>query len=177
MKYKQFTLLTRIDYPKVAIFQRDFRQYGAVVVMVLSFDGTNGQLSALDGRFSESIILRHLTDYLNPTLHAKPKIYITEANRTGPVVFMNRQFQHSLPLEEHHQDVLSFHLPCNYYGTIKRRPLLLLCDNINSMADTSDFVSILKKTVEDATKTIGLFEDVPIELSNTLSKEMRLAKS
>ncbi|KAI8426445.1 hypothetical protein MSG28_005273 [Choristoneura fumiferana] len=59
----------------------------------------------------------------------------------------------------------------------KRRPLLLLCDNINSMADTSDFVSILKKTVEDATKTIGLFEDVPIELSNTLSKEMRLAKS
>ncbi|XP_073947404.1 uncharacterized protein [Choristoneura fumiferana] len=71
---------SQLDQKCQEFFQRDFRQYGAVVVMVLSFDGTNGQLSALDGRFSESIILRHLTDYLNPTLHAKPKIYITEVD-------------------------------------------------------------------------------------------------
>lgn len=164
-----------IDNKCQEFFQENFTEYGAVIVVVLTFDGTAGQLSALDGRFSESIILRHLTDNLNSTLLGKPKIYITEANR---IISSENGFRLiSVSLEEH-QDILGFHLPTMEHQSMIRRPLLLLCDNIKHMADTHDFATILKKSAENiANEANSAFVDNPIEYCNKLTKEMILARS
>ncbi|XP_063535301.1 uncharacterized protein LOC134745237 [Cydia strobilella] len=156
-------------------FQQNFTEYGAVIVVVLTFDGTTGQLSALDGRLSESIILRHLTDNVNPTLLTKPKIYITEANRIISSENGLRLISISL---EGHQDVLGFHIPTMEHQSMIRRPLLLICDNIKKMADTHDFATILKKSAEDiAAEANSVFVDNPIEYCNKFTKEMILARS
>ncbi|XP_063363572.1 uncharacterized protein LOC134652331 [Cydia amplana] len=156
-------------------FQQNFTEYGAVIVVVLTFDGTTGQLSALDGRFSESIILHHLTDNLNPTLLSKPKIYITEANRIISSENGLRLISISL---EGHLDVLGFHLPTMEHQSMIRRPLLLICDNIKNMADTQDFATILKKSADDiSTDANSVFVNNPIEYCNKFTKEMILAKS
>ncbi|XP_063382130.1 uncharacterized protein LOC134668620 [Cydia fagiglandana] len=157
-------------------FEQNFTEYGAVIVVVLTFDGTTGQLSALDGRLSESIILRHLTDNLNPTLLGKPKIYITEANRIISSENGLRLISISL---EGHQDVLGFHIPTTMeHQSMIRRPLLLMCDNIKNMADNHDFATILKKSAEDiAAEPNFVFVDNPIEYCNNFTKEMILARS
>ncbi|XP_063623860.1 uncharacterized protein LOC134795860 [Cydia splendana] len=157
-------------------FQQNFTEYGAVMVVVLTFNGTTGQLSALDGQLSESIILRHLTDNLNPTLLGKPKIYITEANRIISSENGLRLISISL---EGHQDVLGFHIPKTMeHQSMIRRPLPLICDNIKNMADNHDFATILKKSAEDiAAEANPVFVDNPIEYCNNLTKEMILARS
>ncbi|XP_073956018.1 uncharacterized protein isoform X2 [Choristoneura fumiferana] len=150
-------------------FSRDLSAVGAVAVVVLARAGEAGLVAARAQRCHESALLRWLTDDQPAALRGKPKIYITEANRTGVTADTGC---YSLPLNKYHDlDVLGIHIPVLIDG--ESHPLKILCEQLGS----ADFLDAVYTAAHSAEITFPELKDHPIQVTSTLQMQLRLEKA
>uniref|UniRef100_A0A1E1WKK4 Caspase family p20 domain-containing protein n=2 Tax=Pectinophora gossypiella TaxID=13191 RepID=A0A1E1WKK4_PECGO len=154
--------LTKVDlFKKLQEFsEKDFTDYGCIVIVILTIGTKNGLLSAQDQFYSEHDVINHFKSQ-NPTLFTKPVVLLIQASR-GPYpplpqevpIMGNLKF----PKKYEDDDIESYHLPVEAdmliaHSSFVGRPsfrtihgswfIQTVCKYINELYLTHDLESIL----------------------------------
>ncbi|XP_073962556.1 uncharacterized protein isoform X2 [Choristoneura fumiferana] len=193
--YKNLDMSPLLATVKKFALETNFSAYGCICVAILTHGHKEpGFLKAYDRRYSEYDILKHFDASKNPTLAAKPIIFIIQACRGAqPSTKVNTGGKTPAPQLDHGEDEENYHLPTeadrivfhsSYVGKASIRDpengswfIQKLCEKIKEYGLKHDLETIfrmVRRTVALDCDTEKDWKQMPVVTSTTL-RELYLA--
>ncbi|XP_049879989.1 caspase-1-like [Pectinophora gossypiella] len=197
--------LTKVDlFKKLQEFsEKDFTDYGCIVIVILTHGMKNGLLRARDeGQlYSELDVINHFKSQNKPTLLTKPVVLLIQACR-GTASTVGMAVMQKLKIAKDHDDTEYYHLPVeadmliahsSFVGKSSFRPdtgtwfIQTVCKYINELYLTHDLESILVEVKREIainkyymelnrrTETMDVNKQMPT-ITSTLIRKLYLRK-